>query len=93
MAPEESMPASTAPAVAQTPAPAAALAIPREPPQNANANFAGRELGLKPIVAPPLPISPMQEAQLQALLEKYEANAITPEQYQTERAKILAELH
>jgi hypothetical protein len=48
-------------------------------------------LGLKPIVAPPLPITSAQQAELQALLEKYEANAITPEQYQTERAKILAE--
>jgi len=93
------MPVSTAPALAQTPAPAATLApaaapaMPKAPPQNANANSAGRDLGLKPIVAPPLPISPMQEAQLQALLEKYEANAITPEQYQAARAKILAESH
>jgi len=47
-------------------------------------------LGLKPIVAPPLPITSAQQAELQALLEKYEANAITPEQYQVERAKILA---
>jgi hypothetical protein len=62
-----------------------------EPSQNAKANFPGRELGLQPITAPPLPISLMQQSQLQALLEKYNASVITPEQYQTERAKILAE--
>jgi hypothetical protein len=85
--------ASATPAAAQTPAPAAAPAIPREPSQNVNASFPGKELGLKPIVAPALPISPIQVEQLQALLEKYNANAITPEQYQIERAKILAEPH
>jgi hypothetical protein len=46
---------------------------------------------LQPIVAPPLPISADKQAQLQALLAKYMANAITPGQYQTERAKILAD--
>ena len=60
------------------------------PPPNDIASY-GKELGLKPIVAPPLPITSAQQAELQALLEKYEANAITPGQYQTERAKILAE--
>lgn len=60
-------------------------------PQNTNAFYPGRKLGLEPIHAPPLPITPKQQAQLQALLEKYDANAITPEQYQAERAKILAE--
>jgi hypothetical protein len=47
-------------------------------------------LGLQPITAPPLPISPNQQAQLQALLEKYTTSAITPEEYQAGRAKILA---
>ncbi len=61
------------------------------PPRSANANNPGGELGLKPIQAPPLPISSEQQAQLQALLEKYDANAVTPEQYQAEREKILAE--
>jgi hypothetical protein len=50
-----------------------------------------KEPGLQPIVAPSLPISPDKQAQLQALLAKYMANAITPGQYQTERAKILAD--
>jgi hypothetical protein len=60
-------------------------------PQNGSVSDAGTALGLKPIQAPALPISSRQQAELQALLEKYDANAITPEQYQTERAKILAE--
>jgi hypothetical protein len=47
-------------------------------------------LGLQPITAPPLPISASQQAQLQALLEKYTASTITPEEYQAGRAKILA---
>ena len=62
-------------------------------PKNNSAAIPGPQLGLKPIVAPPLPISATQQAQLQALLEKYEADAITPEQYQAERAKILAQPH
>jgi hypothetical protein len=47
--------------------------------------------GLTPIAAPPLPISAAKQARLQALFEKYKADQITPGQYHTERAKILAE--
>ena len=76
----------------QTPAPPV---VPQHPvftksPQNGNVSDVGKPLGLKPILAPPLPITSAQQAELQALLEKYDANAITPEQYQAERAKILA---
>ncbi len=81
---------STAPTAAQTPAPVAAQSVPMEPSQTVNASYPGKQLGLQPIVAPPLPISAEQQAQLQALLARYDANAITPEQYQIERAKILA---
>jgi hypothetical protein len=81
---------STAPTAAQTPAPVAAQSVPMEPSQTVNASYPGKQLGLQPIVAPPLPISVEQQAQLQALLARYDANAITPEQYQIERAKILA---
>jgi hypothetical protein len=42
------------------------------------------------MVAPPLPVSAAQQAQLQALLEQYDNNAISAVQYQAERAKILA---
>jgi hypothetical protein len=56
-----------------------------------NSNYAGKKLGLEPIEAPPLPISEAKQAQLQSLLIQYKANVITPEQYQTARAKILAD--
>jgi hypothetical protein len=59
------------------------------PQTNAAPNIV-KEPGLQPIVAPPLPVSADQQAQLNALLMKYKANAITPGQYQTERTKILA---
>ena len=61
------------------------------PPSQINADYPGKGLGLKPILAPPLPISAAKEAQLLGLLERYKADEITPEQYHTERAKILAE--
>jgi hypothetical protein len=44
----------------------------------------------QPVTAPPLPISEGQQQQLQALLQQYVANQISPAQYQVERAKILA---
>jgi hypothetical protein len=56
-----------------------------------NAIFPGKELGLKPIEAPLLPVSATQQAQLQALLAKYKANQITPEEYHNQRAEILAQ--
>ncbi|MGA3283118.1 MAG: hypothetical protein ABSD57_01490 [Verrucomicrobiota bacterium] len=73
------------------PAPPAVKPEVMSPANQINANFPGKELGLKPIQAPPLPISAAKEAQLQALLGRYKADQITPEQYHTERAKILAE--
>lgn len=42
------------------------------------------------MTAPPLPISQSQQEQLQALLQQYMANQITPVQYQEQRAKIMA---
>ena len=47
--------------------------------------------GFAPINAPPLPISPEKQAELQNLLSRYMANQITPVEYQQERAKIIAE--
>lgn len=41
------------------------------------------------MAAPPLPISASQQQQLQALLQRYQADQVTPEQYQVERQKIL----
>jgi len=46
---------------------------------------------IQPIVAPPLPISTSKESQLQALLEKYKADQITPAEYQKQRTAILAQ--
>ncbi len=43
------------------------------------------------ITAPPLPITPEKQAELQNLLSQYMANQITPGQYQVQRAKIMAE--
>jgi hypothetical protein len=40
---------------------------------------------------PALPISADKQQRLEALLQKYRADQITPEQYHAERAKILAE--
>jgi hypothetical protein len=77
-------------ATKQKPAPATQLPLLLQPYQTSDANYAGKELGLKPIAPPPLPISTSKEEQLQVLLIEYKANQITPEQYQKRRAAILA---
>jgi hypothetical protein len=94
-------PPPAAPAAPQTPvapaAPAAAAApvivmqtnaaaVPPAP-KPATVSIPGRV----PIVAPALPISLSKEERLQALLDLYKADQITPEQYQKQRAAILAE--
>lgn len=92
----ENLPSSTnsaAPAAVQIPALAAVPFVPAESTQTVKAAFPGKELGLKPITSPPPPISTRQQMQLRVLLEKYDANVITPEQYQASRAKILGERH
>jgi flagellar biosynthesis GTPase FlhF len=84
---------ATPPKVAATPPakPAVPEAAPVvKPPPPANANYPGKSLGLPPYVAPPPPVSAQQEAQLQDLLAKYMANQISPDEYQKERAAILA---
>jgi hypothetical protein len=45
--------------------------------------------GFAPVQAPPPPVSPEQEAELHALLQRYEANQITPDEYQAQRAAII----
>lgn len=42
------------------------------------------------MTAPPLPINAAQQQELDALLAQYRANQISPAQYQSQRAKILA---
>jgi hypothetical protein len=43
-----------------------------------------------PLEGPPLPISSQKQQRLYELLQRYKADQVTPEQYQAERAKILA---
>ena len=80
---EAAAPAATAPIVivSETNAPAA----------SAPAAVSSTIPAPVPIVAPALPISMTKEARLQALLAKYKADQITPEQYHTQRAAIIAE--
>jgi hypothetical protein len=93
-APEVKSAAPQPPPVAISPVKPAPPAVKPEvisPANQLNANYPGKALGLKPIQAPPLPISAAKEAQLQGLFERYKADQITPEQYHIERSKILAE--
>ncbi len=78
-------PAAPGAPIAPTPAPVPADARKlKTQPARQNMNF-----GFAPIQAPPAPVSPDQEAQLQALLDKYKADQITPDEYQAQRAAII----
>jgi len=59
------------------------------PEKPANVNYPGKQLGLTPIEAPPLPISPDIEAQLRVLDAKYKADQISPKDYFQQREEIL----
>jgi hypothetical protein len=92
--PAVSASASAADTVPQSPALPAMIKVKpgvKSATNQINAIFPGKELGLKPIEAPLLPVSATQQAQLQALLAKYKANQITPEEYHNQRAEILAQ--
>ena len=78
----------TVAAPAKPVAPVAAPVV--KPPPPAKANYPGKALGFPPVEAPPPPVSAQQQADLQALLARYMANQISPEEYQKERAAILA---
>jgi hypothetical protein len=73
------------------PMPPAKPAAPAVKPAPANVSYAGKSLGFKPVEAPPPPVSAQKEAELQALLARYMANQVSPDEYQKERAAILAE--
>jgi hypothetical protein len=89
---KEATAAAKAQAGAQPAKPAAPGVAPAvKPPSPANASYAGKTLGFKPIEAPPPPVSAQKEAELQALLARYLANQVSPEEYQKERTAILAE--
>jgi hypothetical protein len=47
-------------------------------------------MNFPPLEGPPLGISSTKQQRLHELLERYKADQVTPEQYQAERAKILA---
>jgi hypothetical protein len=88
------VPAVVAPVVA-APAPATP-AVPEmkpvatKPAKANNATVVGQEPGFPPMIAPPVPISAAKQQQLDALLAQYQANLISPEEYQKQRAAILA---
>jgi hypothetical protein len=65
--------------------------VPAAPPESSGATYPGKASGFEPMVAPPLPISPDKQAQLQALTAKYMANEISPEAYFKQREEILGE--
>jgi hypothetical protein len=65
-------------------------AVPQKVPMT-DTNYIGGSLGMKPIPAPPLPISASKDDRLKELLQKYQADQITPEEYHQQRAAILAE--
>jgi hypothetical protein len=50
----------------------------------------GSPSNFPPLVGPPSPISSEKQQRLGELLQRYKADQVTPEQYQVERAKILA---
>jgi hypothetical protein len=75
---------------AETPAP--------QPPQKVEAEEQALKIAnssatgsIPPIQGPPVTISAAKQQELAALLARYKADKITPEEYHTERAKILAE--
>jgi hypothetical protein len=71
--------------------PVAPPAVVPPPVPTGDANYAGKDIGMKPMEAPALPISASKEDQLQALLAKYKADQISPEEYHQQRAAILAQ--
>jgi hypothetical protein len=89
VAPVAVAPTTTKPAPT-TPAAPEAKPVATNPAKASNAIVPGQEPGFPPMVAPALPISAGKEQQLDALLAQYKANLISPEEYQKQRAAILA---
>jgi outer membrane biosynthesis protein TonB len=89
--PEKSSPVAPPVPIMMPPTNNVPVPPPSAPPAKPTAAKQTGNDGLQPIVAPPLPISMTKEEQLQALLEKYKADQITPQEYFKQRAAILAE--
>ena len=83
-------PVATAPTKPAKPVMAATKPVVAEPVKPVEVNYPGKDLGMKPIAAPALPIADSKEQKLQALLAKYKADQLTPEEYHQQRAEILA---
>ncbi len=91
--------AAAAPDTGDTKAQAAARAAlmakmattPSQQPAGAGKSSKATGAGFAPMTAPALPISANKEAQLQELTAKYKADQISPEEYQKQRAAILAQ--
>jgi len=54
-------------------------------------NEPAKELGLAQVNAPALPIAPTKQEKLAGLLQLYKADQLSPEEYQSRRAAIIAE--
>ena len=59
--------------------------------QRSTARRGPTAMNFPPLEGPALPISTGKQQQLHELLQRYKADQITPEQYQSERAKILSQ--
>lgn len=71
---------------------AGAQAQAKAQPPKQSATMAGlNSPGLKPITAPPLPVSAAKQAQLDVLLDLYKADRLSPADYQKQRSMILSE--
>lgn len=57
----------------------------------ADVNYVGKDLGMKPVAAPPAPVAASKIEKLQELLAKYRADQISPEEYQQQRKAIMAQ--
>lgn len=89
----QALPAATEPASVEIPPPSSAgVSVP--PPSASPSISAPADVSkssvLSPIESPALPVSATKEERLTALLAKYKADEITPEEYHIQRAAILA---
>jgi hypothetical protein len=95
-APAETVPATISAEAAPTAAPTASPAttpvtgVPNSKSQ-VTAVIPGKELGLRSIEAPLVPITEAQLQELHDLLAKYKLNEITPAEYHRQRAEILGQ--
>jgi len=76
--------------VANAPNPAKAKPEPKSPKPPKSYQPPVGTASYKPIEGPAAPVSAQKQQRLHELLSRYQADQITPEQYHSERAKILA---